>query len=434
MDTYFAIRAGTLIDGTDATPSTDMLVLGKNDRILEISTFDDAKVPKGASFIDASDKFVLPGLIDAHVHILGSGEPGENRFFTSGAEYSIPDVTLECYKNACKSMEAGWTTLRDVACRHYADVSVRNAINSGSLVGPRLYVSGLGITSTAGHMDFDKFLAPHFSSNNITAVADSPDEARKAVRQNLRFDVDLIKFNATLTEHVRRYKGYCAPEMTEATMHALIEEAHWHGRKVTTHCYGGEGATWAIRSGVDGIEHGFYLSDDQLRMMADQGTVLCPTLSVVGRFRQHGKAALNFGGNVELLNAWREKAISAAWNTTRRAHELGVKIICGDDVAMPYVKHGTNAYELEMLVEAGLSTQEAIISATSAAAEAMDFPDVGALQTGKYMDAVIVDANPLEDITVLQDLDKIPFVVKGGEIVANRHGHALNNLRNNLSA
>lgn len=422
MDTYFAIRAGTLIDGTESAPAQDMLVLGKNDRITEITKFEGTKVPAGATFIDASDQFVLPGLIDAHVHILGSGEPGESRFFTSGAEYSIPEVTLECYKNACKSMEAGWTTLRDVACRHYADVSVRNAINSGSLVGPRLYVCGLGITSTAGHMDSDKFLAPHFTNNNLNAVADSPDEARKAVRQNLRFDVDLIKFNATLTEHVRRYKGYCAPEMTEATMQALIEEAHWHGRKVTAHCYGGDGATWAVRSGIDGIEHGFYLSDDHLRMMADMGTVLCPTLSVVGRFRQHGKAALNFGGNVELLNAWREKAIAAAWDTTRRAHELGVKIICGDDVAMPYVKHGTNAYELEMLVEAGLTPKEALISATSDAAEAIDFTDVGSLQPGKYLDAVIVDANPLDDITVLQDLNKIPFVVKGGEVVANRSG------------
>ena len=420
MTKQIAVRAGTLIDGNDSRASTDMLVIAENERIVEVTKYAPDHVPRDATFIDASEHTVLPGLIDAHVHILGSGEPGEDRFFTAAAEHSIPALTLECYKNALKSLEAGWTTLRDVACRYYADVEVRNAINRGDLTGPRLWVSGLGITSTAGHMDFEKFLAPHMPKSGFSAVADGPTEARRAVRQNLRHDVDLIKFNATLTEHVRRYKGYCAPEMTEETMQALIEEAHWHGRKVTTHCYGGDGATWAIRSGVDGIEHGFYLTDDQLRMMANNGTVLCPTLSVPGRFREYGKQALGYGSNVELLEHWRKKAVAAAWDTARRARAFGVTLICGDDAAMPYIRHGSNAYELEMLVEVGLSPMEAIQSATSVSAAAIDFEDIGVVAEGKYMDLVIVDGNPLEDITILQNVENIPLVIKGGDIVADR--------------
>ena len=420
MGRQLAVRAGALINGTDDQVLRDMLLISEGEKITDVVVYNPELVPQGAEFVDASAETVLPGLIDAHVHILGSGVPGEDKFFTAAAEASIPALTLECYRNAIKSLEAGWTTLRDVACRYYADVEVRNAINRGDLTGPRLWVSGLGITSTAGHMDFDKFLAPHMPKPGFSAVADGPTEARRAVRQNLQHDVDLIKFNATLTEHVRRYEGYCAPEMTEETMKALIEEAHWHGRKVTTHCYGGDGATWAIRSGVDGVEHGFYLSDDQLRMMADRGTVLCPTLSVPGRFRQHGKKALGYGGNVERLEAWRKKAVAAAWDTARRARQLGVTIICGDDAAMPYIQHGTNAYELEMLVEIGLSPMEVIQSATSVAAKAIAFSDVGSLSPGKYMDLVVVSKNPLDDITVLQELDNITLVIKGGDVVTDR--------------
>lgn len=420
MDKRLFVRAGTLIDGVADTPRRDALIVADGERIVDVGDYRDDLVPAGARFVDASHATVLPGLIDAHVHMLSSGEPGEDRFFTAAAEESIGAFALACYKNALASMDAGWTTLRDVACRHFVDVDVRNAINAGDLVGPRLYVSGLGITSSSGHMDFEKFLAPHMRATGPRAVADDPTEARKAVRLNLARNVDLVKFNATLTEHVRRYKGYCAPEMTRETMQALIEEAHWHGRRVTAHCYGGPGATWALESGIDCIEHGFYLDEDQLRLMADEGIALCPTLSVPGRFRQHGRAALGTGKNVELLEAWRQKAVAAAWNTTRRALELGVTVICGDDAAMPYVRHGANAFELEMLVEAGMTPMQALRSATSVAARVIDFEDVGAVEAGRFMDLVVVDGDPLGDITILQDLAKIPVVIKGGEIVADR--------------
>jgi imidazolonepropionase-like amidohydrolase len=414
-----AIRAGALLDGTGGPVRRHVVVLIEEDRITAVGRESEVALPVGCDVIDASRYAVLPGLIDCHVHLQGSGDPRDTSFGPAAeAIKSIPAVTVACIRNALKDLEAGWTTVRDAACRHFADIAVRDAINRGELVGPRIWACGLGITSTAGHMDREKDLAPHVSLPGPHAVADDPTEGRKAVRLNLRNNVDFIKINATLTEHVRRYFGYCAPEMTRDTMAAIFEEAHWHGRRVTAHCYGGPGATWAIEEGIDGIEHGFYLSDEHLDMMAVRGTVLCPTLSVVGRFREHGDAALPPGN--PYLPVWREKAIANAWKTVGRARERGVKIICGTDAAMPFVRHGTNAYELEMLVEAGLTPMDAIVSATSGAAAAIDFNDVGTIAAGKFADLVLVDGDPLADITILQDLARVPLVIKGGHLVADR--------------
>ncbi|NJN19043.1 MAG: amidohydrolase family protein [Oscillochloris sp.] len=411
------IRTERLFDGTGNTPYAAEIVID-GERIVEVHRGQGTVAPEGATVIELAAGTLLPGLIDAHVHLIGSGEPGDNAFGLGELERSIPTVTLHCYKNALKNLEAGFTTVRDCASRYYADIGLRNMINRGELPGPRIWACGLGITSTAGHMDREKMLPPHLSLPGPHSVADGPEEARKVVRQNLRYDVDFIKFNATLTEHVRRYKGYCAPEMTAETMQALIEESHWHNRRVTAHCYGGDGADWAIDAGIDGIEHGFYLSDSQLERMAAQGTALCPTLSVVGAFRTYGEAALPPGN--PWLKFWRTKAIDNAWKTTGRARALGVKIICGTDAAMPYVIHGKNAWELELMVEAGLSNNEALVAATGAAAAALDFAEVGVIAAERYADFVFVAGDPLADITILQDHSRIALVIKGGEIAVDR--------------
>ncbi|HET7037589.1 MAG TPA: amidohydrolase family protein [Thermomicrobiaceae bacterium] len=411
------IRAERVFDGSGAAPRAAEVVV-EGERIVEVNYGAGTLARDDDQVLELRAGTLLPGLIDAHVHLIGSGEPGDRAFGLGDIVNSIPTVTLNCFRNAQRDLEAGFTTVRDAACRYYADISLRDAINRGELTGPRIWACGLGITSTAGHMDREKILPPHLSLPGPSAVADGPVEARTAVRQNLRYDVDFIKFNATLTEHVRRYQAYCAPEMTAETMQALIEEAHWHGRRVTAHCYGGPGADWALDAGIDGIEHGFYLSDEQLARMGEQGTVLCPTLSVVGRFREQGARALP--PNAPHLEAWRQKAIANAWKTAGRAHELGVKIICGTDAAMPYVTHGGNAYELEMLVEAGLTPGEALVAATSGAAEAIAFPEVGRIAPGAYADLVLVDGDPLADIRVLQQRERIALVIKGGAIVADR--------------
>lgn len=413
-----AIRAGRLIDGTGAAPVEHPLVLVEGGRIGAVLTGPAAEVPAGWEEIDATGYTLLPGLIDAHLHLQGSGDPRDSSFGARAATQSAAVVAMNCYRNALKDLEAGFTTVRDAACREYADIAVRDAINAGDLVGPRIWACGLGITSTSGHMDREKYLAPSVKLPGPSAVADSPDEARRAVRQNLRYDVDFIKFNATLTEHIRRYRGYCAPEMTRETMAALIEEAHWHGRRVTAHCHGGDGATWAIESGIDGIEHGNFLSDEQLDMMAERGTVLCPTLCVHETYRKHGAKSLSPGQ--PHLEAWKQKALAHAFDVVRHARARGVKIICGTDAAMPYVRHGENAVELELLVEAGLTPMEALVAATGGAAEALAIADVGTVAPGMHADLVLVDGDPLADIRILQDLRRIPLVIKGGQIVADR--------------
>lgn len=415
------IRTPRLFDGSGEAPGPAEIVI-EGEHIAEVHRGSGTVALEGETVLDLPNGTLLPGLIDAHVHLMGSGKPGDPAFGVGDLLNSIPTVTLNCFRNAMSDLEAGFTTVRDAACRYYADIALRDAIARGEVTGPRIWACGLGITSTAGHMDREKILPPHLSLPGPSAVADGPEEARKAVRQNLRYDVDFIKFNATLTEHVRRYKGYCAPEMTADTMVALIDEAHWHGRTVATHCYGGEGADWALEAGVDGIEHGFYLSDAQLGRMAQQGTVLCPTLSVVGKFREHGQRALPPGA--PHLESWRQKAIANAWKTVGRARELGVKIICGTDAAMPYVTHGENAYELAMLVEAGLTPTEALVAATSGAAAGIDYPDVGLIAPGHFADLVLVAGDPTADIAILQDLARIVLVIKGGQIVADRRAHA----------
>lgn len=414
------IRAEQVFDGSGSPPDRAEIVI-EHGRIIEVYRGQGTVVIEQDQVLELCDGMLLPGLIDAHVHLMASGEPGDAAFGVGDVLNSIPTVTLNCFRNAQRDLEAGFTTVRDAASRHYADIAVRDAINRGDLPGPRIWACGLGITSTTGHMDTEKILPPHLSLPGPKAVADGPEEARRAVRQNLRYDVDFIKFNATLTEHIRRYQGYCAPEMTSETMQALIDEAHWHGRTVTAHCYGGDGATWALDAGIDGIEHGFYLSDAHLDQMARQGTVLCPTLSVVGRFRELGELALPPGATN--LEAWRLKAVGNAWNTVSRAHQRGVRIICGTDAAMPYVTHGTNAYELELLVEAGLSPTEALVAATSGAAEGIGFTEVGRIEAGCYADFVLVDGDPLSNVHVLQERDRIALVIKDGDIVIDRRSN-----------
>ncbi len=411
------IRVGRLIDGRGSEPLRGVVVVLDGERITDVRNADEYVAPPGAEVWDFPRFTVLPGLIDAHVHVLGSGEPGDAAWFVRAATELPGTVAFNCLLNAQRDLRAGFTTIRDLSCQQFADVALRDGIAAGKLEGPRMRVCGLGLTSTAGHMDRSKYFAPGVTLAEPAATADGPDEARRAVRMNLRFDVDFIKINATLSELVRRRGGLYSPEMTLETMRAICEVAHAHGRKVAAHCHGGIGVDWALEAGVDELEHGRFLSDEQLGTMAEAGTFLCPTLSPEARAHELGLRPAD-----RHLAAWQEKARSVMYDTVRRARRAGVTIVNGSDAAMPGVTHGHGgAYEMAQLVKAGLTPMEAIVAATSAAARCLDMAaQVGSIEAGKLADLVFVGGDPLEHIDILQDLSRVPLVLKSGRVVADR--------------
>ena len=280
-------------------------------------------------------------------------------------------------------------------------------------------VAGQGLTATGGHGDATKGLASHVSLGDSTHIVDSPDEARKATRYQIKMGADFIKIMATLSEYVRKFGGTCSQELTFETMKAICEVAHWANRKVGAHCHGGPGVTDAILAGLDSLEHGRFISDEQFEMMAERGVYLVPTLSPEGRAMEYGREATGMTKDEDW--EWFLRANDAMYDTVARAHKIGVKVAAGSDAAMPFVRHGENAYELELLVRAGMTPMEAIVAATKVGSEVLDMAnEIGTVEAGKYADLVVVDGDPLADIKILQDLTRIKKVIKGGRVVVSR--------------
>jgi imidazolonepropionase-like amidohydrolase len=244
----------------------------------------------------------------------------------------------------------------------------------------------------------------------LTGIADSPSEARKAARHQIKMGADFIKISASLTDDLQ--------EMSFEMMQAVCEVTHWTGRRVAAHCSGGEAVTDALRAGVDSLEHGRFLTDRHFELMVERGVYLVPTLSPEGRAMQYGQEALGYD---DRSWAWMVMANEKMYDTVARAHKNGVKVAVGSDAAMPAVRHGESAYEIELLVKAGLTNMEAIVAATSIGAQVLGMEDeVGSIEVGKLADFVVVDGDPLKDIRILQDSNRIKTVIKGGKIVVSR--------------
>ncbi|MBI4279044.1 MAG: amidohydrolase family protein [Armatimonadetes bacterium] len=412
-----AIRAGRLIDGTGAThaPAT---ILIEDGRI--VAAGNGVPFPAGASILDASDWTVLPGLIDAHVHVMGDGEPRGLGWNLRPLTELLGTTTLRAYASARRHLIMGVTAIRDLACRGFVDVALRDAIEAGLVEGPRMRVCGNGLTSTGGHMDRTKGLAPGVEVEGWSNIADTPDEARRAVRELIKRNVDFIKINATLSEWVRDRGGLYAQEMTFDTMRAVCDIAHEAGRTVAAHCHGGNGVRDAILAGVDTLEHGRFISDELFALAAERGVILVPTLSPEARAMAAGREAL---GTLEALWRWQHRAHAAMYDAVARAKRSGVRVAAGSDAAMPMVRHGGIAFEMEHLARAGLTPMEVIQSATKTAAEALRMAgEIGTVEPGKLADLVVVDGNPLDDLRLLQDPARIVLVIKGGKIVVDRRG------------
>ncbi len=407
-----AIRAGQLIDGTGRSPLADAVIVIEGERITAVGTPDEIPLSPEAEVLDASDSTVIPGLIDVHVHVHTPGGPITNYGLAEGRELQ-GTLALRALAYVWRGLNMGFTTLRSLGSPAYIDVALRDAIVEGMVSGPRLLVAGQGLSVTGGHMDKGLW-SPEVTISGRTGVCDGADRCRQAARAQFKRGVDLIKLNAC-SEALYHLDPPWGQEMTYEEMAAICEVAHWLHRRVAAHTSGGSGITAAIRAGVDSLEHAHWLSDEQIQLMVEHGTFYVPTLAVNSRSIELGPEAIAVS---QAEWRWLLKVNEDKWETLRRAKEAGVKIAAGSDAGF-VVAHGESARELEELVKGGFTPLQAIRAATSVAAECLGMnQDVGTIEPGKFADIVIVAGDPLTDVRMLQDKERIAQVLLGGRIVA----------------
>jgi len=413
-----AIKAGKLIDGMGNAPLENAVVLVDGEKITQVGPAGAVSIPPDAQIIDASGKTVMPGLIDAHVHVNSGGG------FQSSAARGLARVTelvemttLRSYVLARQDLMAGATTIRDMGAVGYSAVALREAIDSGLVEGPRMRACGQGLSITDGHMD-GKW-RPGVTVAGRTGVADSPWAFRRATRYQIKMGADCIKINACSSAHRNRHTPDEPfwQEMTFEEMEAVCDEAHKAHLRVAAHTSGGQGITDAILAGVDSLEHGHWLTDEQVDLMAEHGTFYVPTFIVVAKALEMGQEALKYPDE---RWGYLVRAMDVKARSLEKARKAGVKIAAGTD-AGARVCHGENARELEELVKAGMTPMEAILSATRVGADLLDMADlVGSIEPGKFADLLVVEGDPLQDVRILRDIDRIKVVMKGGEIAALR--------------
>jgi imidazolonepropionase-like amidohydrolase len=397
------IRAGRLFDGTSEKLLADQVIVIRGDRIEQVGPSTSVKIPKDATVIDLSKATVLPGLIDGHEHIFLTGEDNgryEDQILKESWQYR----TIEAIVNAKKDLDAGFTSMRDCETEGamYSDVDVRNAINNGLIPGPRLLVSTRAMSVTGSYPLLG--YSPEVPVPHGVQIVDGPEEARKAVREQISYGADFIKIYGTGRSHFAPDgKLVSTPTFTLAAIEAIVGETHRHGEKVACHAYGDPGLKNCLDAGVDSIEHGLDITDADITEMIQKKIWLVPTLYPYELIRDDDmKASGGKNSRAAVHEVSFKKALAA-----------GVGIAFGTD-AGPF-PHGTQAKEFEYMVRYGMSPARAILSATREASELMDWQDsVGSIEKGKYADIIAVSGDPLSDIT---ELERVKFVMKGGEVV-----------------
>lgn len=404
---FKAIKAGTFIDVVNGTALKNQVILISGDTI--VSTGSSVSIPADAEIIDLSNATVLPGLIDCHTHI--TGEPG-NDYYADIFRKTVVDAAITAHIYAKKTLEAGFTTCRDVGAPAFVDVALRNAINSGEVEGPRLQVATLFIGSTGSHGDFNGF-SPYLDwkmPEHMSGVADGVEGVRAQVRYNIKYGADVIKFGASagvLSEE----ESVGAPQYTQEEMNAIVDEARLWGRKACAHAHGTEAIKMAVKAGVASVEHGSILDDECVQLMKQKGTYYDPSLFVGDYVLQEFAKK---GYPEKILNKARMITPVVAASFTK-AIKAGVKIVFGTDAGV--FPHGLNARQFAYMVKYGQTPMQAIQSATVNAADLLGWnKKIGSLEKGKFADVIAVEENPLNNIS---SLEKVSFVMKGGVVYKN---------------
>ena len=399
------IHAGTLIDGVSPTPRRQVSILIHDDRITAVQP--GFVRPAGAEVIDLSGQTVLPGFIECHDHISSSGDRRPMNRFTQ----SEGDAVIAATRNARREIELGFTTVRDMGSGPLTGPALARAIDSGQIVGPRLWSAMQALGPTGGHSDRANGLRPDIAfAGRDESIVDGPVDARIKVREHRRNGASVIKIMpsggvASIGDDPNHMT------MSDDEMVAVVETAHELGLKVAAHAHGKKAIDHAIVAGVDSIEHGTYSDAETYRLMKQHGTFLVPTLLVADAIYQ---TAVNTPELLPPTVADKAKAVTPTMlGNARNAYRAGVKIAFGTDQGA--TSNRNKAEEFALLVKAGLPPMEAIFTATRNAAELIGNPqDIGSVQAGRFADIVAVDGDPLSDISVLQ---KMQFVMKGGDIM-----------------
>jgi len=410
------VKAGHLFDATSNDVRDNVIVEIQGERIAKIGPASQVAIPAGAEIIDLSQAWVVPGLIDCHTHLSFRADQYNpiNQVKLGPFVYGYYSVV-----NADRTLQAGFTSVRDVGSPPFLAVDLRRTIDEGFIPGPRIVASGPALSITGGHGDMNGF-APAVSNMMYPAerdfsIVDSPDEVRHAVRAQIKYGVDVIKILATGGVLSQGDKPG-AEQLTYEEMKVAVEEAHRTGRKVAAHAHGTEGIKDAVRAGVDSIEHGSLLDAEGIEMMKARGTYLVADIYnddyILGK-------AVEFGLPQE--NVDKEKMVGRLQRENfAKAVAAGVKIAFGTDAGV--YPHGDNARQFHYMVTYGMTPAGAIRAATSSAADLIDrAKDVGTLEEGKYADLIAVTSNPLDKIEVLEH---VSFVMKGGKVYKDEIGAA----------
>jgi imidazolonepropionase-like amidohydrolase len=405
------LKAARMFDGKSNSLTTPGLIVITDNKITAVGS--GASVPADAQVIDLGDATLLPGFIDAHTHLTMMHSDDWKQRELDTLQKTIPEQTLDATVNARVTLLAGFTTVRDVGSAHYMDVGLRNAIRNGKVPGPRMLVSVHAIGSTGGHCDdtagFREGLFPETGPEE--GVINGADQARQAVRLAHKYGADIIKTCASggvlsPTDDVD------TPQLTQEELNALVDEAHSLRLKVATHCHGAEAGRRAILAGVDSIEHGTFLSDEDLDMMKQRGTYYVPTLMAVQGLDEQIKKGLYLP---PLIQMKAQMAIDHIRKTFQIAIGKGVNIGLGTDAAV--YPHGRNGEEFHQMTDLGMKPIDALKAGTSSDAKLLGIADrTGTLEPNKLADVVAVPGDPIQNI---RTTEHVLFVMKEGIIYKN---------------